>query len=59
MLPGLSNGLAGVTVGSRVMLVIPPALGYGPAGGQPSAGINKTDSLVFIIDVLGSEPAVG
>ncbi|HKD88869.1 MAG TPA: FKBP-type peptidyl-prolyl cis-trans isomerase [Streptosporangiaceae bacterium] len=56
VLPGLSNGLAGVPVGSRVMVVIPPALGYGPAGGQASAGIKKTDTLVFVIDVLGSQP---
>jgi FKBP-type peptidyl-prolyl cis-trans isomerase len=57
VLPGLSTGLAGVPVGSRVMVVIPPALGYGPQGGQPSAGIKKTDTLVFVVDVLGSQPA--
>lgn len=53
---GWNQGLVGVPVGSRVMLVIPPALGYGPAGGQPSAGITKTDSLVFVVDVVGAEP---
>jgi FKBP-type peptidyl-prolyl cis-trans isomerase len=57
VLPGLSNGLEGIPVGSRVMLVIPPAEGYGPAGGQASAGIKKNDTLVFIVDVLGSQPA--
>jgi peptidylprolyl isomerase len=57
VIAGWNQGLAGVPVGSRVMLVIPPALGYGPAGGQPSAGITKTDSLVFVIDVLGRQPA--
>ncbi|MGH3300315.1 MAG: FKBP-type peptidyl-prolyl cis-trans isomerase [Streptosporangiaceae bacterium] len=54
VLTGLSEGLAGVPVGSRVMLVIPPALGYGPQGGNASAGIEKTDSLVFVVDVIGS-----
>lgn len=54
---GWSDGLTGVTVGSRVMLVIPPSLGYGPEGGNSSAGIEKTDTLVFVIDVLGYEPA--
>jgi FKBP-type peptidyl-prolyl cis-trans isomerase len=54
---GWNDGLTGVPVGSRVMLVIPPALGYGPAGGQASAGIKKDDSLVFVIDILGAEPA--
>jgi FKBP-type peptidyl-prolyl cis-trans isomerase len=57
VIAGWNQGLVGVPVGSRVMLVIPPALGYGPAGGQPSAGITKNDSLVFVIDVVGSHPA--
>jgi FKBP-type peptidyl-prolyl cis-trans isomerase len=57
VISGFSQGLAGVPVGSRVMLVIPPSLGYGPAGGQASAGITKTDTLVFVIDVLGSHSA--
>jgi FKBP-type peptidyl-prolyl cis-trans isomerase len=56
VVPGWNEGLVGVTVGSRVMLVIPPALGYGPEGGQSSAGIKKNDSLVFVVDVLGVQP---
>ena len=58
VIPGLSNAVAGVPVGSRVMVVVPPALGYGPAGGEASAGIDKNDSLVFVIDVIGYQPAV-
>jgi FKBP-type peptidyl-prolyl cis-trans isomerase len=57
VLTGFNDGLAGIPVGSRVMLVIPPALGYGPAGGQPSAGILKTDTLVFVVDILAIQPA--
>lgn len=53
VLSGWNQGLPGVTVGSRVMLTIPPALGYGPSGGQASAGIKKNDTLVFVIDVVG------
>jgi FKBP-type peptidyl-prolyl cis-trans isomerase len=56
LIAGWNQGLPGVTTGSRVMLTIPPALGYGPAGGQASAGITKTDTLVFVIDVLGAQP---
>lgn len=47
------TGLVGVPVGSRVMLVVPPAEGYGKAG-QPSAGIKGTDTLVFVIDILAA-----
>jgi FKBP-type peptidyl-prolyl cis-trans isomerase len=54
VIAGWNQGLPGVRVGSRVMLVIPPALGYGPSGGQPSAGILKNDTLVFVIDILSA-----
>jgi peptidylprolyl isomerase len=32
-------------------MVVPPDKGYG-AGGQASAGIKGTDTLVFVIDIL-------
>jgi peptidylprolyl isomerase len=47
------TGLVGVKVGSRVMIVAPPDSAYGSAG-QPSAGISGTDTLVFVVDVLGA-----
>jgi FKBP-type peptidyl-prolyl cis-trans isomerase len=53
VIPGLDRGLVGVTAGSRVLLVIPPADGYGEAG-VPDAGITATDTLVFVVDVLAS-----
>ena len=48
---GWDTGLIGVPAGSRVMLVVPPAQGYG-AQGQPSAGIGGDDTMIFVIDVL-------
>ena len=51
LLPGMAKGLTGQTVGSRVLLVIPPADGYGKAG-KPEAGIKGTDTLVFVVDIL-------
>jgi FKBP-type peptidyl-prolyl cis-trans isomerase len=51
IIPGWDTGLLGVPVGSRVMLVIPPADGYGSSG-DSSVGINGTDTLVFVVDVL-------
>jgi peptidylprolyl isomerase len=50
---GWDRGLAGQTVGSRVMLVIPPADGYGKSG-SPQAHIKGTDTLVFVVDILGA-----
>jgi FKBP-type peptidyl-prolyl cis-trans isomerase len=53
VIPGWDTGLVGQTVGSRVMLVIPPADGYGKAGSS-SAGIKGTDTLVFAVDILSA-----
>ncbi len=55
VIPGFQKGLTGVRVGSRVMIVIPPSLGYGSAG-QSSVGIKGTDTLVFVVDVLAAVP---
>ncbi len=53
VIPGWDKGLIGQTVGSRVMLVIPPADGYGKTGNS-QAGIKGTDTLVFVVDILGA-----
>jgi peptidylprolyl isomerase len=52
---GWDAGLVGKKAGSRVMLVIPPGDGYGKEG-NPQAGISGTDTLVFVIDILGTLP---
>ncbi len=53
VIKGWDTGLVGQTVGSRVLLVIPPADGYGKAG-SPQAGIKGTDTLVFVVDILAA-----
>ena len=55
VISGFQKGLTGTRVGSRVMIVIPPSLGYGSAG-QSSVGIKGTDTLVFVVDVLAAVP---
>jgi peptidylprolyl isomerase len=51
VIPGWDKGLVGQTVGSRVMLSIPPAQGYGSSG-QSQAGITGTDTLMFVVDII-------
>lgn len=51
VVPGWDVGLVGVPVGSRVMLSLPPADGYG-SNGNSSAGIGGTDTLVFVVDIV-------
>jgi peptidylprolyl isomerase len=53
LINGWITGLDGVKVGSRVMLVVPPKLGYGKAG-NPQIDVSGKDTLVFVIDVLGN-----
>ncbi|NUP23268.1 MAG: FKBP-type peptidyl-prolyl cis-trans isomerase [Streptomyces sp.] len=48
---GWSQGLTGKKVGSRVLIVIPPDLGYGDNPPQGS-GIAKGATLVFSVDIL-------
>jgi FKBP-type peptidyl-prolyl cis-trans isomerase len=49
---GWDLGLIGQRVGSRVLLVIPPKDGYGSKG-ESAAGIEGTDTIVFVVDILG------
>jgi peptidylprolyl isomerase len=51
VIQGWDEGVPGMKVGGRRQLVIPPALGYGPAGSPPAIGPNET--LIFVVDLLG------
>jgi peptidylprolyl isomerase len=53
VIPGWDKGLVGRHVGDRVLLVVPPAEGYGSEG-QSSAGISGTDTLVFVVDIVAT-----
>lgn len=54
VISGWDAGLVGRSIGSRVLLSIPPHEGYGPRG-VPQAGIRGTDTLVFVVDIVGVE----
>ena len=56
MIPGLEDALVGQKVGSRVLAIIPPALGYGTSG-DSQLGVSGNTTLVFIIDVIKSYTA--
>jgi peptidylprolyl isomerase len=52
VVPGWTYGLSGMKVGSRVLLAIPPALGYG-ANEQP--GIPANSTLYFVVDIVSAK----
>lgn len=54
--PGFVQALEGQTVGSQVLVVIPPALGYGEAGSSEHELAGKT--LVFVVDILATQHPV-
>jgi peptidylprolyl isomerase len=52
VIPGWSKGLEGKKVGSRVLLVVPPADGYGD---QAQGPIPAKSTLVFTVDILAKQ----
>lgn len=53
---GFAQALEGQTVGSQILAVIPPELGYGD---QASGSIPAGSTLVFVIDILGIDTPAG
>lgn len=54
VVPGFGKGLTGKHVGDRVLIMMPGSDGYDSQGGSAQAGILKGDSLVFVVDIVGS-----
>ena len=52
LIDGWVDGLVGKTVGSQVLLVIPPELGYGDDGSGDT--IPGGSTLVFVVDILAA-----
>ena len=49
---GLSQGLECAQEGSRVALTVAPDDAFGPQGGNEQIGVEKNDTLVFVLDVV-------
>lgn len=55
VIPGYRPALEEQTVGSQVLVVIPPEMGYGE--GQINEEDLVGETLVFVVDILGTQPA--
>jgi peptidylprolyl isomerase len=53
VVPGFAAALVGQTVGSRVIVSIPPSEGY-PEGQAPTS-IPADSTMIFVIDILGTK----
>lgn len=51
VITGLAEALIGQTVGSQVLVSVPPELGYLPENLPP--GVSENSTLVFVFDILG------
>ncbi|MGQ0846092.1 MAG: FKBP-type peptidyl-prolyl cis-trans isomerase [Sporichthyaceae bacterium] len=56
MVEGLLKTVVGKEVGSRLLVVVPPSLGYGQNLNDTAkaAGVTAEDTLVFVLDILGA-----
>jgi peptidylprolyl isomerase len=50
VIAGWQQGMPGMKVGGRRLLVIPPELAYGPSGSGP---IGPNETLAFVVDLVG------
>ena len=50
LIPGWTKGLEGKKVGSRVLLVLPPADGFPEGSNKPA--VEKGDTVVYVVDLL-------
>lgn len=57
VIPGWDRGIAGMRVGGRRKLTIPPHLAYGERGA--GAVISPGETLVFIVDLVDVRPRRG
>lgn len=55
VLPGVDGAIVGRRVGSRLVVIVPPADGFG-VDGSPSRGIAGTDTVVYVVDILATTP---
>ncbi|WP_353950051.1 FKBP-type peptidyl-prolyl cis-trans isomerase [Knoellia sp. S7-12] len=51
VVPGWDKSIVGQPIGSRLLLAVPPADGYGEKG---QGDIKGTDTMVFVVDILGA-----
>ncbi len=54
VIQGWDQGVVGQTVGSQVLLIVPPSLGYGDKDNGP---IPANSTLIFVIDILDATGA--
>jgi len=51
LIKGFGDAVVGQTVGSQVLMVIPPSLGY---GSEATGSIPADSTLIFVVDILGT-----
>lgn len=53
LIDGWNEGIPGMKIGGRRLLVIPPSKGYGATGAGDAIAPNET--LVFVVDLIGAK----
>ncbi|MBK7821457.1 MAG: FKBP-type peptidyl-prolyl cis-trans isomerase [Tessaracoccus sp.] len=57
LIAGWQEGLVGKTVGSRVLLIVPPAKAYPEGRETPAPTLAPNQTLVYVVEILDVAPA--
>lgn len=52
VIEGWTKGLTGQKVGAKVVVIVPPEMGYGKYGGNANAGIDADDVIAFYVEIM-------
>lgn len=52
VIEGWTKGLSGQKVGAKVVVIVPPEMGYGKSGGNANAGIGAEDVIAFYVEIV-------
>lgn len=52
VIEGWTKGLSKQKIGAKIVVIVPPEMGYGKSGGNANAGIGRDDVIAFYVEIV-------